>query len=271
MPSADLGDLSISYSEHGEGPPVLGIMGFSLDKRFWGPQIPAVTESNRFIIFDNRGMGRSTGGAPASIDQMADDTVRLLDRLGVEKTIVFGISMGGAIAQRLTLDHPDRVKALILAVTWARPTESMLRQHAFMHWLLGLEGWTRQQFLEVSLIRMFSPRFFEVGREVIDQMVRAVALINEREEWHPEILQAQLEAMDKQHLLDELPRVSCPTLVIGGRLDFMAPAFASEELAAAIPGAELHLLETGHGCMIEEMDAFNALVTDFLRRQNALS
>ena len=271
MPTADLGDLSISYSEHGEGPPVLGIMGFSLDKRFWAPQIPTVTETNRFVIFDNRGVGRSTGGAPTSIDQMAHDTLRLLDHLGIERTIVFGASMGGAIAQRLTLDHPDRVEALILAITFPRSTESMQRQHALMRWLLGLEGWTRLQFQEVSMIRMFTPRFFEVGREVIDQMIRSVALLDEREEWRPGVLQAQLDAMDKFDVTDELPRVSCPTLVIAGRMDFMTPAFASEEIAGAIPGAELHLLETGHGCMIEEMDAFNALISGFLRRQNASS
>lgn len=271
VPTADLGDIAISYSEYGEGPPVLGIMGFSLDKRFWATQIPAVTDTNRFVIFDNRGIGRSTGGAPASIDQMADDTVRFLDHLGIEKTIVFGASMGGAVAQRLTLDHPDRVSALILAITFPRSTEAMQRQHAFMRWLLGLEGWTRMQFQEVSMIRMFTPRFFEIGRDVIDQMIRSVALLDEREEWRPEILQAQLDAMDKFDVTDELPRVACPTLVIAGRMDFMTPAFASEEIAAAVPGAELHLLGTGHGCMIEEMDAFNTLVSDFLRRQNASS
>lgn len=269
VPTADLGDIAMSYSEHGDGAPVLGIMGYALDKRFWGPQIPAVTATNRFVIFDNRGMGRSTGGAPTSIDQMADDTVRLLDHVGIEETIVFGASMGGAIAQRLTLDHPDRVKALILTVSFARSTEFMKRQHAVMHDLLGVDGWTRQKFVEVSLIRMFTPQFFEVGTEVIDQLVRAVSLLEEREEWHPEVLQAQLDAMDKFDHRDELPRITCPTLVIGARLDFMAPIYASEELAAGIPKAELHVLETGHGCMIEEMDAFNALVSDFLRHQNA--
>ncbi|MDQ4065578.1 MAG: alpha/beta hydrolase [Actinomycetota bacterium] len=269
MPTADLGDISISYSEHGSGPPVVGIMGFSLDKRFWGPQIPTVTETNRFIIFDNRGIGRSTGGPPASIDQMADDTIRLLDHLGIDEAIVFGVSMGGAIAQRLTLDHRDRVKALILAVTFARSTEFMQRQHVITRTLLEVEGWTRRQFVEIAMLRMFTPRFYEAGTDVIDQILRAVALVEEREEWRPEVLVAQLDAIDKQHVLDELPRITCPTLVIAGRLDMTVPAFASEEIAGAIPGAEFHMLETGHGCMIEEMDTFNALVSDFLRRQNA--
>ena len=171
MPSAEWEDGSIYYKTRGEGTPVLGIMGFGLDQRFWAAQIPAVIENNTFITFDNRGAGRSTGAAVHTIDEMANDALRLLDHLEIEKTIVFGISMGGTIAQRIALDHPDRVSALVLAITWARPIEFMRRQTDLARKVIEMGG--AEALVDASLIWMFTPRFFEVGRGVIDQMVLA--------------------------------------------------------------------------------------------------
>ncbi|MEA2487612.1 MAG: hypothetical protein QOF16_1266 [Actinomycetota bacterium] len=264
MPTADLGDSQLFYREAGEGDPVLGIMGYSLDSRFWAGQVPAVTKSHRFITFDNRSIGRSTGAPPTTIDEMANDALRLLDHLGIEKTAVFGVSMGGTIAQRLTLDHPDRVSALILGVTWARPIEFMRRQHAVARSFLDSDG-SSQELLEMTMLRMFTPRFFEVGKEAIDQIIAAFTSAP----GGPGIpsqdsLRGQLDAMDKHDTLADLSKVGCPTLVLGGKMDMLVPYFAAEEIAAGIPGAKLVTFETGHGCMVEEMDAFNAAVSNFL-------
>ncbi|MDQ3962801.1 MAG: alpha/beta hydrolase [Actinomycetota bacterium] len=260
MPTANLGDLELNYSDHGDGSPVLGIMGYSLDKRFWAAQIPAVTKTHRFIVFDNRGIGRSTGGAPTSIDQMADDSVRLLDHLGIEKAVMFGVSMGGAITQRLVLDHPDRVEALILAVTWARPIEFMRRQHELSREIFQLDD---RLLLPAAMLKMFTPHFFEVGRELVDQMTAAAQSLG-AERPRVDVLRGQLDAIDKHDVLAELGQVSCPTLVLGGHMDQIVPGFASEEIAAAIPGAALEMFATGHGCMIEEAEGFNAAVERFL-------
>src|ERR671916_2639112 len=101
MAIADLGDVQLHYRDFGSGDPVLGIMGFALDQRYWAAQIPAITATHSFLTFDNRGTGRSSPGSVTSIDEMADDVVRLLDHLGIERAVVFGVSMGGAIAQRI--------------------------------------------------------------------------------------------------------------------------------------------------------------------------
>ena len=263
MPIADLGDLQLGYSEFGKDRPktAVGIMGFSLEKRFWSSQVPAVTATHRFITFDNRGIGRSKGPLVATIDEMANDTVRLMDHLDIERAVVFGMSMGGTVAQRLALDHPDRVEALVLAVTWSRPIEYMRRQHDLSRAILRIAP---EELLEAAMLRMMSPRFFELGRETVDQMIKVVRAEGPPGPHSIEVFRAQLDAMDKFDSSAGLPSISCPTLVIGGRLDMLAPAFASEEIAAAIPGAELVMFETGHGCMIEEMDSFNAAVSKFL-------
>jgi pimeloyl-ACP methyl ester carboxylesterase len=263
MPLADLGDFELYYKAHGEGDPVLGIMGFASDHRLWAAQIPAVTQTHRFIVFDNRGIGKSTGQAVATIDEMADDAVRLMDKLGIERSVVFGVSMGGAIAQRVVLDHPDRVSALMLGITFARPMEFMRRQHEFTRTILRAAG--ADALVHGALLRMFTPKFFEIGRDFIDKMVE-VSLGGDAPPASVEAALAQLDALDKHDVLADLPRVSVPTIVLGARNDQMVPGFGSEEIAAAIPGAELHMFETGHGCMIEEMEPFNAAVSAFLAR-----
>ena len=263
MPIADLGDIQLNHSSFGEGPPVLGIMGFSLDKTFWSPQVPAVTGAGRrFITFDNRGIGRSQGALISTVDEMANDALRLLDELQIDKAVIFGVSMGGTIAQRFTLDNPDRVEALILAVTWSRPIEYMRRQHDVTRAVLDIAP---EVLLEASMLKMFSPRFFELGRETIDQMIKSFARDGGPTERAVAVLRSQLDAMDKFDVLGELGTIAVPTLVLGGRMDMMAPGFAAEETAAAIPGADLKMFQTGHGCMVEEMGEFNDAVTTFLK------
>ena len=260
MPLADLGDIRLFYKDQGDGPPVVGIMGFMLDHRFWAAQASTITRHHRFITFDNRGIGRSSRHVASSSEEMADDTIRLMDHLGVEKAIVFGVSMGGTIAQRLVVAHPDRVSGLILAATCARPNEFMLRRHALARLLA--EQWGPQRLFEASLLFFFTPRFFEAGREVIDRIYDSVD--PEGAALPAETVLGQLDVVEKHDALADLPHITCPTLVMGAKMDFMVPYFASEEIAAAIPGAELVTFESGHAFMIEEMEPFNRRVAQFL-------
>jgi aminoacrylate hydrolase len=175
--------------------------------------------------------------------------------------------MGGTIAQRIALDHPERVKALILAVTFARPIEYMRREQSLAKAIFEKADF--DTFMEGSLIHLFSPAFFEMGGETIDRMVRAFYAEGGPEPASTEVLSAQIDAMEKFDVLAELGRVGVPTLVIGARLDMMVPCFASEEIAAAIPGARLEIIDGGHGIMVEQMQPFNDLVQGFLREVNA--
>jgi pimeloyl-ACP methyl ester carboxylesterase len=242
---------------------MLGIMGFGSDQRLFAAQIGVVTETHRFITFDNRGVGRSTGAASSTVDEMANDAVRLLDHLGLDSAVVFGVSMGGGIAQRLALDHPDRVSALVLAVTFARPIEYMRRQNALTRAVI--EAGAADAIFEGSLIRLFTPRFFEIGRDAVDRLVAAVLSDGYAEPASAEVLLAHLDAIDKHDVLGELGRIACPTLVVGGRFDVMVPGFASEEIAQAIPGARLRMLDSGHGLMLEDNQAFDEALGAFLR------
>lgn len=261
----DKGGIKLSYREfgkHHEGAPVLGIMGFALDARFWAAQVPAVAGRRRFITFDNRGVGRSSGPPITSISDMAGDVVALLDGLEIPKAVLFGESMGGAIAQQLALEHPGRVEALILAVTWARPIEFMRRQLELARFIVT-QG-DPLMLTQASLVRMFTPPFFEAGRDTIDRMVESFTAQGAPNLPDEKVLLAQMDAIDDHNVLGRLGEIACPALVLGGKMDMMVPGFASQEIAEAIPGAKLAMFETGHACMLEELQTFNDEVSDFL-------
>jgi aminoacrylate hydrolase len=264
VPIADLGDIQLHYKTYGDGPPVLGVMGFGLDQRYWAAQVPAVTQGNRFITFDHRGTGRSSRVPAGSLEEMADDALRLLDHLEVDKAVIFGASMGGTITQHLALKHPERVEALILAITWARPLEYMRRQQAVARKLLDAVG--PEEFPSAALLFMFTPQFFEMGGAAIDQLVASLNAPGAPKMMSGDELTAQLDALEHHNVLQDLVNIDVPTLVISGKMDLMVPALAGREIAQAIPDAEYVEFETGHGLMIEEMDTFNKTIRDFLDR-----
>ena len=118
MPHLQSNGVSLYYEEHGSGEPLLLIMGFTVSSIGWHWNIPAFAQSFRTIAFDNRGVGQSDKpDEPYSMAMFADDTAGLLDGLGIEQAHIFGISMGGMIAQEFALRHPGRVTSLTLGCT----------------------------------------------------------------------------------------------------------------------------------------------------------
>lgn len=117
----DSNGQKLYYEVHGEGVPLILIMGIGYDATLWGlHQIPAFSQEFQVIAFDNRDVGRSSKATgPYTIADMADDVAGLLDGLEVDRAHVLGISMGGMIAQEFALRHPKRLDKLILTGTGA--------------------------------------------------------------------------------------------------------------------------------------------------------
>jgi pimeloyl-ACP methyl ester carboxylesterase len=121
MPVADRGHTQIFWEEQGSGEPLLLVMGLGWPRQMWARHLPALTERFRVITFDNRGVGQTaTTESQWSLSDMADDAVAVLDAAGVTQAHVYGASMGGGIAQVMTIEHPERVGALILGCTATR-------------------------------------------------------------------------------------------------------------------------------------------------------
>jgi pimeloyl-ACP methyl ester carboxylesterase len=111
--------IEVGYDDVGTGLPIVFIHAFPLNRTMWAPQVSALVERCRCIAVDLRGFGETALAAPVTMDRYADDVVGLLDKLGVDRTVVAGCSMGGYAAFALWRRHPDRVRALVLADTKA--------------------------------------------------------------------------------------------------------------------------------------------------------
>ena len=260
MPKADLGDVEIHYESHGRGDPVLLVPGLSGVGNYWYPNIPAFSARHRVVIHDHRGTGQSTRSRIRySVDQMADDLLRLMDHLKIERAHLVGHSTGGAIGQTLAVKRPERLAKLVLFATWTRADPFFRRVFEVRRTLLtagGAEAYVR------------SAAFFLYPDWWINQNI---SLLEEREKvaipaFPPvEIAASRIDAILEFDRTADLPRFTTPTLVICARDDFLTPPYFSKALAGAIPGARLKILERGGHCVSETaVEDFNRAVLEFL-------
>jgi 3-oxoadipate enol-lactonase len=245
--------------------PVLMIQGLGADKTMWNLQRFVFASRYRTIALDNRGAGRSDKPpGPYQLEQMAEDALLVLDHAGVESAHVIGASMGGAIAQLIAVNHPERVRSLVLACT-------ACRNHPWREELL--REWARVAADEGmgALARAASP--WVIGPRSFRRLAPALGWLGPLALMRPpHSFVAQVRALlDAGHQQDPemLAGVAAPTLVVVGNQDVLTPRADSEELAERITGAELVVISgAAHGFMVEHWSTFNSVVLEFLDRQS---
>ena len=115
MPKVRVNDIDMYYKIHGKGPPLVHVGGLAGDARTWQRQIEHLAQYYQVLCFDNRGTGRTDcPDLPYSTKLFADDTVGLMDVVGIERAHVYGISMGGGIVQEVAINYPSRVLSLVI-------------------------------------------------------------------------------------------------------------------------------------------------------------
>ena len=253
------------YVQVGTGDPLVLVMGFGGDHLAWGLQMPAFAERYRVIAFDNRGVGQSDApDLPYSTAMMADDTVGLLDGLGIDRAHVCGVSMGGMIAQEIALRHPARVATLQLHATLARPDNYMRALTAA--WRSVRPTLAREDWMRTLALWLFAPCSYEERPEFVEFVLQN-AMANP----HPQSLIGYLRQGDAilgHDALDRLDRLRCPTLVSVADQDMLVPPRFSHAIAQRVAGAELKTIaDAGHAYMWEKPDAFNAMCLEFLARR----
>ena len=218
-------------------------------RRRWRPTV----KSSRVVAFDNRGVGRSsTPPGPYTVADMAGDTVRLLDELGLEGVHLSGSSLGGAIALYIAVHEPSRVLSLQMHSSWLATAGYTAFSLGLLKQILERGG--TDFYYEATLPLLFSARFLSTDH---DRLTTILANIRANTATY-EGLHGQIEANLTHDLAARAAEVAVPTLVTVGELDVLVPLAASEELAAAIPGAELVVFEgAGHLASIESADRFN--------------
>jgi pimeloyl-ACP methyl ester carboxylesterase len=263
MPTVRAGDADIGFEVAGDGDPILLITGFAAEAKIsWMFQVPTFAQLYRVITFDNRGVGASSASpvAGVSMEVMAQDALAVLDAAGAERAHVVGISMGGAIAQHVALKAPERVRSLVLASTWCARNSYLPRLARVGEDLMSAGG--HMAIVRASMLWLFTPKFILEHGELVD----AVEAMAGEMAVPTEAFHEQQRAIFDHDVRDRLGALEMPVRVMVGRRDTFVPPELSEQLSAAIPGSELVILEGGHAFNIEERDAFNAAVLEFLAR-----
>ena len=259
MPFADNQGTRIYWDEQGTGAPLLLIMGLGYPSAMWHRMRPALSASYRTIVLDNRGAGQSdVPPGPYSIALMASDAAAVLDAARVASANVFGVSMGGMIAQEFALQYPGRVQSLILGCTAAGGPTAKRAEPAAIEMLKARTWMSREQAAEAAV-----PFIYDTGtpRHLIDEDIA------QRDPWptSPAGYLAQLQAILAWESFSRLPQITAPTLVIHGKVDRLVPPANGELIAARIPGAQLVLIErASHLFSTDQPEAAEKAVFEFL-------
>lgn len=267
--SATAGDgATLAVSIEGEGAPLLLIPGLGATRRVFDPVVPALRAKHRVIRFDPRGVGDSERGSVAlSMAQLADDAVAVMEAAsvgtrGMHAIDVFGASMGGVVAQQLVVDHPERVRSLILAATQPPGSHAIPADPASRAALLGRGAHTPEEAYRIACTVLYSPQFQRAHPEFIDEQVRVRAQ-------HPipaRVFRDQMAAMSAASpLWDRLPGIGAPALVLHGTADVVSPIENAELLARRIPGSRLRpFADSGHLFFHEHPDESARVVNELL-------
>jgi 3-oxoadipate enol-lactonase len=261
MPFVENLGSKIYWDEEGDGAPLLLIMGLGWTSHAWHRTRPVLTEKYRTIALDNRGVGRSEAPpGPYSIAQMAADAAAVLNAARVNAAHIFGVSMGGMIAQEFALQYPKKVRSLILGCTAAGGPHAVRPEQEALQ-ILMTRGQDPDQFANA-----ISPFIYDRGTPPawIEEDTAA------RRKWYPSAdpYFAQLQAVMAWEGYSRLEQISAPTLVIHGENDRLVPPENAKRIAERIPGAKLAIISrASHIFTTDQADAAHSTILEFLDAQ----
>ncbi len=245
MPKALAGGIELYYERTGDGEPLLLIQGMSGTHVAWGqPFLSGLEDGFECIAFDNRGVGLSGGvSEPFTIAEMAADATALLDALELESAHVLGISMGGMIAQELTLAAPERVRSLTLGCTYCGgPGSQLMDPTDFQGLAEAMASGDRERIFRAMYELNLSPGFRADESRYAEFTAMAAELPTPRR-----TVELQLQAIIGHDTNTRLPELSLPALVIHGTLDRVLGYPNGPLIASLIPDARLETFdEVGH-------------------------
>ena len=240
--SIKVGDIDVSYKMFGDGVPLVMITGYSTTKDTWSPEfLQALASKYKVIVFDNRGMGKTTAGTKTfTIDQFGDDTAGLIDALGFGKANVLGWSIGGDIALSVVVNHPDKVIKLVSYAGDCGGTQK-INAPKYKNILKSLQD-VKAPAKNV-LAALYPGWFMEANPDYAAQFPWP------RELSSSDSIKRQNQAYETwAGVYDKLPSVSRPVLVSGGNLDVSTPWANAPILYKRIPGAKVAKFKgAGHG------------------------
>jgi pimeloyl-ACP methyl ester carboxylesterase len=250
----------IYWEEHGEGEPLVLVMGLASTLDMWHRTMPVMKEHFRTILIDNRGVGRSDVPAPPySIATMAADVAAVMDAAGIASARLFGISMGGMIAQEFTLNYPQRVRSLVLGCTNFGGSNVKPASPGVLE-ILKARGMMAADEAAWAMVPHVYDRTTPRARVEEDIAIRM--------KWFPTTAGyfGQIGAIFTWQAQDRLSQIQVPTLVIHGETDELVPPENGRMISELIPNAKLVLLpEASHIFVTDKPEVSHQTILQFLK------
>ncbi|MBC2907837.1 alpha/beta fold hydrolase [Streptomyces cupreus] len=255
MPQFAVDGAALTYDD--EGPrdsadvPLVFIHGWTANRHRWDHQTAHFAERRRVVRLDLRGHGESSGAGVRTIAELAADVLALLDHLEIERCVLIGHSMGGMIAQTITLDRPERVERLVLVnsisrMTYSRGRGLLMAASALVPFKL---------FVATNIQRAFAPGY---PRAEVREYIRASAATPR------EVVMTLYGAMRAFDVLDRLGEIRTPTLMVHGYHDIQLPVAQMLRMAKACPGALVRIIDAGHELPLEKPKELTEAIDSFV-------
>ncbi len=262
MPHVEVDNATLHYQLLGnpEKPKVMLIAGLGGVGMSWWPQVERFAERYHVVLPDHRGTGQSSRPADGhTIAQNAQDMAAVLRHADVGPAHIVGSSAGGAIAQIMALDHSDLMRSVTLASSFARADAYMRREFSVLRYLM--ERADMPTVYTAFAMILFAPEYAAQNPEMIQAWVDRAAQA-------PEERKVAIKRIDMVLAHDALTRLGSirrPTCVICGDQDVCTPLSLSKQIADAIPGSEMHVIEAGgHQIHAEKDSRYFELVSSFI-------
>jgi 3-oxoadipate enol-lactonase len=262
MPIATTENVNIYYEIIGQGEPLVMIRGISSNVDHWYEQVPVLSKKYQLLVFDNRGIARSSDPDGAfSTRDMAADTVGLMEAVGIKKAHVLGYSMGGMIAQEMALTYPEKVNGLILVATDCGISLRIKAKPEFSRLFSEMIRLGTNEAKKAAACCLFAKQTFETRPDIIQRYTE----VSLRFPASQKTFGRQWAAITQHDACNRLAKISSPTLVITGSEDELIPPANAKVMAQRIPVAQMISIDGGgHQFLIEQPEAFNEAVISFL-------
>ena len=268
----EIDGLEVNYCELGEGPVILWIHGLGASWQSWLENLPDFAQDHRVVAMDLPGFGYSAMPEEISIEHYGRWTSTFMDLLGIESAAVVGNSMGGFVGAELAIRAPERVERLILvspAIFWQdrRRAQPLVQLAQYSDAIVAralvraTDDIATRRRLRLAALASAGFRYpAAISDELAHEMVRSAR--------RTDGFLPALQALVDYSLEEELPRITCPTLIVWGAHDQLVSVRDAKRLQDLIPGSRREVFgRTGHVAMLERPERFNRLLREFLAEE----
>lgn len=266
MPTIKINDVNIYYEDSApndsQKPVMVFAHGLLWNTRMYDKQVEYFKTEYRCIAFDFRGQGQSQiTKSGYDMETLTEDTLGLLDALGIDKCHFLGLSMGGFVAQRIALERPELLLSLILLETSADP-EDPKNVPQYRKLMKAIRWLGMKRVSQKVMPIMFGSTFLEDKSRKADQK-EWLAMLNGNRKGG--VVKATMGVIERDAIYDQIDRITTPTLIIVGDEDVATPYAKAERMHFAIDGSKLAIIKgSGHTSTVEEPEQVNKVLSQFL-------